>query len=296
MNVIIFGASGFLGKSVLPLLLKDERIKKILAVTHTAPLSITDNMEKLFFVSQEGFFSQNFDDKNFTGAIVICLAGNYSPKSSEMELREANFETPKKIIVSLGVNGIRHFVLASSINARFAGGSGYARYKKDAEIYLSSSGVPYTIFRPSLIIGKGGGSLTKIIDYVKKLPLIPVFGSGEKLEQPLHVSEAAAFFHQAAVSEPANQIVEIGGLQSMSYNDMLFTIARVFNRNIKLLHIPARPAYLMLSFLEHLGLRLMVNSEQILHIDTDLSIDNTPALSRYHVDLRPFGEWLREYI
>jgi NADH dehydrogenase len=296
MNIIVFGASGFLGGNVLPLLLRDERIKKILTVTHTTPLNYKNTSEKLFAVSQKDFFSQNFDSKAFSDAVVICLTGDYSPKSTDAALREANFEIPKKIIGFLGKGGIRHFILASSINTRLAVRGGYAQYKREIETYIASSGIPYTIFRPTLITGKGGAGLSKIIDYIKKLPVIPVFGNGKKLEQPIHVSEAAAFFYQAAVSAPANQIIEIGGLKAMTYNDMLFAVAAVFNRNIKLLRLPARPFYLILSFFEHIGLRLTVSPEQILHIDTDLNIDNAPALDRYRVNLRPFEEWLREYV
>jgi NADH dehydrogenase len=296
MNIIIFGATGFLGWNVLPLLLKDERVEKILAVTHSTRLNTAAGAEKLFTVSQDEFFSSCFDSKGLLGAVVICLAGDYSSTSDDSALREANFETPKKIIDSLGKDIMRHFILASSINTRFAGYGGYAQYKREIETYLVSSGIPYTIFRPALIIGKSGAGLSKIIDYVKKLPVIPVFGDGKKLEQPIHITEAAEFFYQAALSAPANQIIEIGGLNAMTYNDMLFTIAGAFNRSIKLLHLPARPFYLLLSFLEHLGLRLLVSSEQVLHIDTDLNIDNAPALSRYCVGLRPFREWLREYV
>jgi NADH dehydrogenase len=296
MNIIIFGASGFLGGNLLPLLLEDEKIKNILIVTHTAPLNFTNSSKKLFVVSQKEFFLQNFDYKDFYESTVICLSGNYSPKSSNAALREANFEIPRRIIDFLGKTVIRHFILASSVNVRLAAANGYARYKREIENYIMSCGIPYTIFRPSLLFGRGDTGLSKIINFIRRFPVVPVLGDGKKLEQPIHVSEAAAFFHQAVISAPVNQILEIGGLQAMSYNDMLITIAGTFRRNKMLLHLPARPVYRILSFFENIGLRFPVNSEQILHIDTDLDIDNGPALSRYHVKLRPFKEWLREYI
>jgi NADH dehydrogenase len=295
MNIIIFGASGFLGRNLLPLLLEDVQIKKILAVTHKSRLNLPDMTEKVDVVSQDDFFSLRFNRNEFSDSTVICLAGNYSPKASAAGLRMANFEMPKKIIDFLKIYGIKHFILAGTINVRLPAGNGYTHYKREIEAYTASSGIPHTIFRPSLLFGKGDSVFSKIISYIKKWHIIPVLGDGNKLEQPIHVSEAAVFFYQAAVSAPANQIFEIGGLNPMSYNDMLFAIAEVFNRNIRLLHLPARPAYRILEFLERMGLRLPVNSEQILHIDNDLDIDNGPALNRYHVRLQPFKEWLREY-
>jgi NADH dehydrogenase len=296
MNVIIFGASGFLGGNLLPLLLEDARIERILAVTHATQLNFPYTPQKFTTVSQEYFFSSSFDRKEFSNSVIICLAGNYSPKADNNALRTANFEIPQKAIDILKIDGIKHFILASTINVRFAGADGYAYWKREIEAYTVSSGIPYTIFRPALLFGKGDSALKKITGYIKNLPFMPVFGDGKKLEQPIHVSEAAAFFHQAAVSVPANQVFEIGGLYPMSYNDMLFSIAELLKRNIHLLHLPARPAYCILFFLERIGLRFSFNSDQILHIDTDLDIDNGPALNRYNVKLRPFKEWLREYL
>jgi hypothetical protein len=62
------------------------------------------------------------------------------------------------------------------------------------------------------------------------------------------------------------------------------------------LHIPASPIYRILSFLEYIGLHLPISSEQILHIDTDLNIDNSPALNTYRVDMRSFEERVCEYV
>jgi hypothetical protein len=51
-----------------------------------------------------------------------------------------------------------------------------------------------------------------------------------------------------------------------------------------------------LEFLEQRGFELPVHSEQILHIDTDLNIDNTRALRRYDVKLTCFDDLLHGYM
>jgi NADH dehydrogenase len=165
-------------------------------------------------------------------------------------------------------------------------------YKKAAEDYVAGSGLPYTVLRPSLIFGLEDAGFSRLVRHIKKHRLMPVFGDGRKLEQPIHVNEAAAFFHQAAVSPAAGTAIEIGGLEAMTYDDMLLKTAAALKRKIMLLHIPARPLCVLLEFLERHRLGLPINSEQIAHIATDLDIDNSAALRRYNVSLQPFDKWL----
>ncbi|MDR1946519.1 MAG: NAD-dependent epimerase/dehydratase family protein [Desulfovibrio sp.] len=299
MNILVIGASGFLGRSLLPLLLHDERVDSVTAITHNAPLPRQFTGSKLTALSVKKFFRPEFDRTERHYDTVICLSGRtYSQTRDEAVIRESNLDLPMRIINFCRERQAGHLILASSINVRFAAAHnrGYPLYKKQAEEYLAASGVPYTIFRPSLIIGRGDAGFSRLIRYIRNHRLVPVFGNGRKLEQPIHVDEAAAFFHQAAVFPPVNAVFEIGGMEAMTYNTMLFRIADILQRRIRLLHIPARPLYLGLTLLERIGLGLPVNSEQIMHIDTDLDIDNTKALQQYNVKLTAFECLLREYI
>ena len=299
MNILIFGATGFLGRSLLPLLLGDERVESVTAVTHRTTLAPEVSGKKLTSVSGDDFFSARATAAKAGFDVVICLAGlTHSRTTNENEMRKANLDVPLRIIDFCGAAGTGHVILASSINARLAQTRqrGYAFYKKRVEDHLVASGLPYTIFRPSLIFGRGDEGFSRLVRHIKKHRLMPVFGDGQKLEQPIHVDEAAAFFHQAAVSPPANGIFEVGGLEAMSYDAMLLRIADVLQRRIKLFHIPAAPLCMALEFLEQCGLELPIHSEQIVHIDTDLDIDNTRALRRYDVKLTCFDDLLREYM
>jgi NADH dehydrogenase len=299
MNMVIFGATGFLGRSLLPLLLGDERVESVTAVTHRTALAPKVAEKKLVSVSEEAFFSTRATIAKASLDVVICLTGlSYSRTTNENRVREANLDVPRRIIDFCGTAGANHVILASSINVRLAQVQrrGYPFYKKQVEDYLIASGLPYTIFRPSLIFGRGDEGFSRLVNHARKHRLMPVFGDGQKLEQPIHVNEAAAFFHQAAVSRPANDIFEVGGLEAMTYDTMLLRIANVLQRRISLLHIPSGPLYLVLGMLERLGIAFPVHSEQIAHIDTDLDMDNAHALRRYDVKLARFEDLLREYV
>lgn len=294
MHILIFGASGLLGKSLLFRLIRDMRISKITVAVHRTPINPTTLSEKVVPVPMSAVFSE----KRGTGTYdaVICLTGaSYSQTSNESAMREANLDVPLRVIQYCREHQIRHMIFASSINARLTQCNGYAAYKSNVERNLANSRVSYTVFRPPLLFGNGDPGFSKLVKYISKHTIVPVFGNGKKLEQPMHFDEAAAFFHEAVIAEPANRIFEIGGLNAMTYNDMLMEIAKSVQRKVRLLHVPAAPLITMLRFFERMGMGLPIHSEQVMHIDTDLAIDNTEALSRYPVTLRSFPEHMREY-
>ncbi len=55
----------------------------------------------------------------------------------------------------------------------------YGKSKKEAEELVRSSGLDYTILRPTLIYGKGSLGMEHTVEYIKRIPfLVPIVGSG----------------------------------------------------------------------------------------------------------------------
>ncbi|GMO27261.1 MAG: complex I NDUFA9 subunit family protein [Termitinemataceae bacterium] len=297
MNILIFGAAGFLGRCILKKLISythDGSVSLITAVTHKHPLPQE--------LRSEAIREIRFDDfKKSTGEpaydAAICLTGQTMGKEFKnfKEFKESNLDTPKYIINYCHSHSIKHLIYASSINVRLSNAKYYAEYKREIEDYIVKSGVPHTIFRPALIFGNTDTGLSRIYNFIEKYPFVPVFGDGKKLEQPIHVEEAAEFFCKAALSPPENKIYDIGGLKAYTYDELMRTMARTLGKKTAVIHLSACPIYLLLRFLESLKIVLPLSAEQILHIDTDLDIDNEPALNKYNVSLRPFEEWIRTY-
>lgn len=288
MDMLIFGAAGFIGRHLLEFLIRDKTVSHITAVIHHRRLPPELCGGKVHEIND----TETLPEKSFDA--VILLTGMYTPKAGVKTLRIANLETPKKIVDFCKKSKSKQVIFASSINVRLSESKGYAAYKREMEAYLIHSGVPYTIFRLALVFGDGDTGLSRIYHFIKRFPFVPVFGDGRKLEQPINVQEAAEFFYRASLLQPENKIYEIGGLKAYSYNGLMKAMAEVIGKKIAIPHIPARPVFRTLCFLESLGLRLPVNSEQILHIDRDLDINNLSALEKFGVELKPFEEWLRE--
>jgi uncharacterized protein YbjT (DUF2867 family) len=128
---------------------------------------------------------------------------------------------------------------------------------------------------------------------VDRAPFIPVFGDGKKIEQPIHVDELTEFLMQAVHAQVKGRTLEVGGRDALAFNDLVRTIARVRQRRVRLLHIPAAAALAATKMFESLELPFPITSEQIRHMDEDLPADNTEALSLFDVQLSGFEEHLR---
>ena len=100
----------------------------------------------------------------------------------------------------------------SALGASATARSRYHQTKWLAEEAVRASALPWTIFRPSIIYGKGDGFVSMLAGMVGRLPVVPVIGEGRQKLQPIAVEQVADGF-QRALSRPETikQIYEVGG-------------------------------------------------------------------------------------
>ncbi len=135
--------------------------------------------------------------------------------------------------------GVSRFILMSALGAQDDPRYAYMQAKWRAEQAVISSGMAYTIFRPSVVFGPGDGFINALAGVIKQFPLIPVVGAGTSKFQPVAVEEVAAAFARA-VDDPttAGNIYELGGARVYSYEEMLDIIARQLGKQKPKVHLP----------------------------------------------------------
>ncbi|MGH2560431.1 MAG: SDR family oxidoreductase [Thermomicrobiales bacterium] len=179
--------------------------------------------------------------------------------------------------------GVRHFVLMSAIGARDDPAFPYLKAKWDAEQAVKASGIPWTIFRPSVIFGPGDGFINVLADLVRGYPIIPVVGSGESKFQPVAVGEVAQAYVRA-VDDPAvaGQTYELGGPEILTYEGMLDIIAAKLGKRKRKVHLPVGLMRPVVSLSKPLPKRLRppVTEEQLKMLALDNCTDHsaTPEL------------------
>ncbi len=155
---------------------------------------------------------------------------------------------------------------------------GYFEAKWQAEKAVERSGIPWTIFRPSVIFGPGDGFITTLAGLVKVAPIIPVVGAGRSKFQPIAVGEVALAYTRA-LEDPstAGHIYELGGGKTYTYEEMLDVIALRLDVAKPKVHVPTAlmKAVVRISSPLPKSLRPPVTSEQL----KMLAIDNSTSTS-----------------
>jgi uncharacterized protein YbjT (DUF2867 family) len=136
--------------------------------------------------------------------------------------------------------GARRYVHMSALGTRAGARSRYHRTKWSAEEAVRASPLPWTIFRPSIIYGRGDEFITMLAGMIRRLPVVPVIGAGRQRLQPVPVAQVAAGFVRAlSLDTSVKHTYEIGGPEPLTLVELLDRIATAMGHRRPLkAHVP----------------------------------------------------------
>ena len=83
-----------------------------------------------------------------------------------------NTDGTRNVLEASKLAGVRRFLYVSSISVTYPVLTPYGESKKKGEALVHASGLDWTIVRPTLVIGDGGGvEFNMFRDYVKRFPV-----------------------------------------------------------------------------------------------------------------------------
>ncbi len=261
MLVLVTGATGFLGREVVRELL--DRHHEVRCLVHSP--------------GREQFFSDRVVDA-CVGDISDpnSLAPGFSRAEAVIHLvavirerRGATFDQINRqgtanVVAAAQANGVKHFVHVSAIGAANNPGYSYLHSKWLGEQEVVKGGVPYTIIRPSIIFGEGDEFLNTLAALVRVSPLVPVAGSGRTQFQPIDVADVARCVVLALGREELRgKLIEIGGPQQLTYNDLIRIVARTLGKRRLRVHVPLGLMHIVAAVLEKVQPRPAVTIEQL---------------------------------
>jgi NADH dehydrogenase len=150
--------------------------------------------------------------------------------------------------------GIKRFAQMSALGARPGARARYHQTKWEAEEAVRASDLEWTIFRPSIIFGRGDAFMSVLGRAVKRLPVMPVLGDGRYRLQPIPVEQVAKGFGRALrTPESVRQTYEVAGPTPYAFVDLLDEIGRALARaRVRKLHVPLAPVRAMTRALDWL--------------------------------------------
>lgn len=103
----------------------------------------------------------------------------------------------------------------------------HLKSRKEVEDIISKSGVNYTIFRASLIIGRGAAAFELIDSMVKKIPIIPIIDSDATKVQPIFYKDVIKYLVDCLDKKATiNKSFDIGGRDVLTYEEIIKQYAK----------------------------------------------------------------------
>lgn len=261
MLVLVTGATGFLGRRVVPVL-KEHR-HQVRCLVHTP------GRERIFAPrSVDIYYGSVLDPDALSGACydveaVVHLVGVIR-QQRRMTYDQINHQGLANVIAAAKEHRVKHFLLVSAIGASNDRSFPYLYSKWQGEQVLANSGLPYTIIQSSIMFGAGDEFLNTIAGMTRVLPIVPVVGSGRNRLQPLAVEDMARCIALALDREDLKgKIIELGGPQQISYNEIVAIVARTLGKRRLRLHLPVWMMYIMALAMESVMHRPPVTSGQL---------------------------------
>ncbi|MCA9947213.1 MAG: hypothetical protein KC449_27225, partial [Anaerolineales bacterium] len=132
------------------------------------------------------------------------------------------------------------------------------------------------------------------LKFLQASPIIPVFGSGNYLQQPIYVGDVAKAIVQVALQmQTIGKIYNISGKAPLTYNEVIDTVAQLLKKKVYRLHLPVKGVITLLDLLARFSIPFPIRSEQVLRLNEDKAFAYTEASADF--DFRPlaFCEGLR---
>ncbi|MBN8658036.1 MAG: NAD(P)H-binding protein [Anaerolineae bacterium] len=280
MKVLVTGATGFTGSRVVPLLLNSGY--QVRALTRA---------------TSDGSPLANMDVECATGDLsnAESLTAALRGVDALVNIASLGFGHAESIVRAAKEAGVKRglFISTTAIFTQLNAGSKSIRLA--AEEAIQASGLDYTILRPTMIYGSPRDrNMWRLIRLLRITPVMPIFGDGESLQQPIFVDDVAqavllALQNDATICKSYN----IAGKDPLTYNQVIDTVASALGKRVWKLHLPYMPIVRALQFTERMRLRLPIKAEQVLRLNEDKSFSYEEAKRYFGFTPRSFEEGIR---
>ena len=228
MKLLLTGASGYIGKRLLPVLVDSghEVICGVRDIKRFAPPASLKSRTEVVKIDLLDKASLENIPKDIDGAFYLVHSMSVSSdyitleKESAINFRNAINQTRAQHVVYL--SGI---INESELSQHLAS-------RKNVEIEISKGKYNFTTLRAGIIIGSGSASFEIMRDLVEKLPIMVTPKWLNTKCQPIGISDVIKILSKTIFNPKTfNRDFDIGGPNILSYKEMLLEFGQ--SRNLK---------------------------------------------------------------
>jgi uncharacterized protein YbjT (DUF2867 family) len=232
--ILLTGATGFIGGNVLR--------------------TLTERHIPVRCLSRKSLLSENPDINYVSGdvldydSLLSATAGvdtvYYFIHMMGKQKEQKKFEILDRIAITNMVkacktNGVKRIIHLTGMSNPSEKLSHHLASRREVEDIIKKSGIDFTIFRASVIIGRGGAAFEILDTAVRKFPIIPVLNWENTKVQPIYIGDVIRYLVLCLdKKETINRSYDIGSSQVLTYGELMHQYARQLGLKRIFIRIP----------------------------------------------------------
>lgn len=293
MNILIAGGTGFVGSSLA---------RKFAGDGHRVTLLLRPGSQrkigdpgKIIYIETD-FRNLDIPLKDDFDAILNCIGIIREFPSKGITFENTHFEVVKYLVELSRRSGIGRFLQVSALGTGPDAETRYFQTKYRAEELLKDSGLNITIFRPSIIYGRGDEFINMIVGFLNRFSLMPLIGKGRYRLQPVYVDDLCEVILRSVDDDfTYDGIFEIGGPEVLSFNEIVDTVGEALGKRAMKIH---QPVFFMRSLAAIFGrfAWFPVTRDQITMLYDESYTDDSRLFDHFGITPRKLRDALGEYL
>jgi len=265
MKILLTGASGFIGQSLMRVLRQGGH--------EIVPISRRHGVDFVQMQTAEQWLPWLVDVDAVINAVGII------GETGTQRFEVLHSRAPIALFDACVEAGVSRVIQISALGADESAFSAYHLTKKAADDHLRSLDLDWFVLRPSVIYGRGGTS-AELFMRLARLPVLPVIGDGRQQLQPVHIGDVVATVMACLTTRHTRETLDIVGNETVEYVEWLQRLRLAQGRDhARILRVPVWLAMVGASLGQALNPMLRPENIQML-------------VKGYHGDGRPWREFL----
>ena len=298
-NCLIFGGSGQIGRNLIRKLTKSNY--KVTVVTRNIHqksyiIKTQANAGYIDIVEANIFDEKKIRELFKRSEVCINLIGILFEEKRGNTFNNIHSTFPSLLAKLSKEYNLKHFIHLSALGINEAKDSNYARSKLQGENNILKNFPLATILRPSIVYSVDDNFTTNFMTLLKRLPILPLYYSGNTKFSPIHCSDLTDIIHYVISKNIYSKIIECVGPEIISFKELLERLSILIRKKIFLIPVPLLLAEFSTKLFERFP-NPLITSDQLRLLKYD-NIASKKYKTNYDIGIpsvRLFDEEVKKY-
>jgi uncharacterized protein YbjT (DUF2867 family) len=229
VRIAVLGATGFIGRSLVPALA--ERAD-VVAVSRGGDAAKGPNVRSVAADATDAAATlRALDGVDVVYYLVHSLG---APDFDEIDRRAAT-----TVAHAAEAAGVSQLVFLGGLGDDAPDLSPHLRSRAETAAVLLAGGVPLTVLRAAVVVGRGSAGFETIVALVDRLPLMIAPRWVSTPTQPIALADVVGYLAGVAGRQDAlGETFDVGGPEVLTYREMIERVGRLRGRAPRIVEVP----------------------------------------------------------